>query len=937
MQNIFNNIRRNHASLSRAIFLLEEALLRKPHEGDEERNKKALRFYQRCMQFTGPLMAKGVEDTLMYTYNRFIGHNEVGDAPESFGFTPDEFHQRMAERQDRWPLSINATSTHDTKRGEDVRARLNVISDLDGEWIQIVQEWQQLTKSFKTDDAPDVNDGYFLYQTLIASFPFSEEDEKDYGKRLHEYLQKVVREAKTFSNWTTPNEQYEEGFKNFASKLLDKKGAFWKSFEPFFRKISDFGIYNSLAQLLLKFTCPGTPDVYQGTELWDFSFVDPDNRRPVDYTKRSEWLTEFEAAEDESYLTNLWNDRQNAKIKLWLTQKLCNLRRQQPEFFLQAQYIPVQVEGKYKDYVFAFARQYKQTVMLVAVPLHPAQLCLEQEKDFAELDWEDTKIVLPQDVSGEWENLLSDQKIKKNKSFGIKDLFNPLPFVLLRSAIIENVRNAGILLHISSLPSAYGIGDMGREAKAFADVLHRCHQRIWQLLPLNPTEAGQGHSPYSSISSRAGNTLLISPDLLVKDGLISAQELQQYHLPSTDRVDYTQVEKNKHDILEKAWQSFREGKGSKLTVGFNDFCQQEQEWLDDFALYMVLKKLNEGRAWFQWEEDLKNRDEETLAELKKEQEGTIQKIKFFQYLFAKQWKELREYCNRKNIQLLGDMPFYVSYDSVDVWTHREIFAVDEKGNMTAVAGTPPDAFSADGQLWGMPVFKWDVLKENNYDWWIRRLKKNMDLFDLVRLDHFRAFADYWEVPANESTAKNGEWKPGPSHDFFEAIQKALQELPFVAEDLGEINDAVFQLRDAFRLPGMKVLAFAFDESMPQSDYIPHNYSFNFIAYTGTHDNNTIRGWFRKDIDDSTRNRLRHYAGRSIEEHEVHLVLGRMAYSSVAKTVILPVQDVLGLDENARMNTPSSAQNNWAWRLLPHQFSVDAENRLKEWVWLFNRK
>lgn len=937
IQNILNNIRRNNASLSRAIHLLEEALLKKPQEGNEERNENALFFYRRCMQFTGPLMAKGVEDTVMYTYNRFIGHNEVGDSPEAFGLTTGEFHQRMMERQERWPLSINTTATHDTKRGEDVRARLNVLSGLDDEWTQIVQEWRQLTRGLKVSEAPDVNDEYFLYQTLVGTFPVLEEDEKEYENRLHAYLEKAVREAKTYSTWAEPDLEYEEATKKFASGLLNKTEAFWKSFEPFHKKVSDFGMIHSLGQLLLKFTCPGLPDVYQGTELWDFNFVDPDNRRIVDYTKCNEWLSELEATENENLLNELWNDRKSAKIKLWLTQKLFVLRRQQPEFFLQALYMPVPVEGKYKDFVLAFARLYKQNLLLVAVPLHAAQLCMNQNKDFAELDWMDTKIILPHESSGEWENILSSQKIQKGKSYAVKDLFSPLPLALLRSGVIENIRNAGMLMHITSLPSAYGIGDMGKEAIVFADMLHRCHQKIWQLLPLNPTEAGQAHSPYSSISSRAGNTLLISPELLVKDELITSSELSQYQLPSTDKVNYNEAGKNKNEILEKAWQSFRAGKATKLIVPFNEFCQQEQEWLDDFAVYMVLKKQNDGKAWFHWEEQFKQKETEAIEQVKKAQEETIEKIKFFQFLFLKQWKELRAYCNKKNIQLLGDIPFYVSYDSADVWTHREIFALDDEGKMMAMAGTPPDAFSDEGQLWGMPVFRWEVLEEKNYDWWIRRLKKNIELFDLVRLDHFRAFADYWEVPAGDATAKNGQWKNGPSTDFFEAVKKALNELPFVAEDLGEINQAVFQLRDAFRLPGMKVLAFAFDEAMPLSEYIPHNYTSNFVAYTGTHDNNTIRGWYRKDADDVIRNRVQHYAGRAVNEDEVHIVLGRMAYASVAKTVILPVQDVLGLDENARMNTPSSAANNWSWRLLPNQFSLDAENRLKEWVWLFHRR
>jgi 4-alpha-glucanotransferase len=326
-----------------------------------------------------------------------------------------------------------------------------------------------------------------------------------------------------------------------------------------------------------------------------------------------------------------------------------------------------------------------------------------------------------------------------------------------------------------------------------------------------------------------------------------------------------------------------------------------------------------------------------LEQLAKKHAAELEKIKWLQFIFDKQYKELKAYCNERNILLVGDLPIYVSYDSVDVWAHRSIFNVDEMGNLLGVAGVPPDAFSDDGQLWGMPVYRWDVLKEQNYDWWVERFQRNKELFDLIRLDHFRAFADYWEVPAGETTARNGQWKPGPGADFFQSMENQLGDLPFVAEDLGDINEAVFQLRDQFQMPGMKVLHFAFDEDMPRSEYIPHNYKQNFFVYTGTHDNNTTRGWFRQDSSPEQRHRLEKYAGRTVNEEEVHLVLGRMAYASTAKTAILPIQDVLGMDENGRMNIPASGENNWVWRLVPSQITPAAEHLLQEWTWLYNRK
>jgi 4-alpha-glucanotransferase len=499
----------------------------------------------------------------------------------------------------------------------------------------------------------------------------------------------------------------------------------------------------------------------------------------------------------------------------------------------------------------------------------------------------------------------------------------------------ENKRGAGILLHISSLASPFGIGDMGPEARIFASFLHRSNQKYWQLLPLNPTEEGQGHSPYSSISSRAGNTLLISPDLLVEDGLLCEDDIKQYYLPQDGKTDYPSVDRIKAKIFEKAWENFSHGGSEDLQTAFEQFCEKEGYWLNDFALYMLLKQKHESQAWFQWPEEYKLRDEKSLKELEIENIESIEKIKFLQFIFSKQWHELKKYCNRLNIKLFGDLPFYISYDSVDVWAHRHLFSLDKEGHMIGAAGVPPDAFSDDGQLWGMPVFLWDVLKENGYKWWIERFKKNMELFDILRLDHFRAFADYWEVPANSETARNGKWIPGPGAHFFNAVRKALGELPFIAEDLGEINDAVYELRDEFAFPGMKVLQFAFGEGMPTNPYIPHNYSENFIAYTGTHDNNTIRGWYRHE-GNKHHDQIEQYVGKSLTEDDIHLTMGRLAYSSVANIAILPLQDVLGLDEIARMNTPASGENNWKWRLLPGQITTDACNYLREWTILYNR-
>jgi malto-oligosyltrehalose synthase/4-alpha-glucanotransferase len=936
VQNILNRMRRSGAADEIAISILENTFLQKPLQNDEDYNKRVAKFYQRCMQFTGPLMAKGVEDTLMYTFNRFIGHNEVGDSPESFGISVDDFHQAMMERQENWPLSLNATSSHDTKRGEDVRARLNVLSDLADEWLNAVQQWQQFTKDFKQNNFPDKNDEYLIYQSLIGNYPMPGENEYNFEERFLAYLQKALREAKQRSNWTKPNEEYENATTEFAKKLLDKNEPFWKSFKEFQSQIADFGIINSLSQLLLKFTCPGVPDTYQGCELWDLSFVDPDNRRAVDYEKRIQLLNEIhEKQTDANFFEEVWKDRYGGKIKLWLTHTLLQWRKEQKEFLQQAEYIPLTIDGSYKKHVLAFARKYKRNLFIIVVPLHLAELSKVQGQNIFEIDWKDTGIVLPGKLSGEIENILTGKTFEEK--IRIKDLFAQFPIALLKAQLEEHKRGAGILLHITSLASPFGIGDMGQEAKMFAGFLYRSKQHYWQMLPINPTEAGQGHSPYSAISSKAGNTLLISPELLAKEKLLDANEPKQYYLPQESKADYAKAGEVKNILFDKAYNNFLLGNFSSLEDEFEQFWTKEKNWLDDFALYAALKKQNDGKPWYEWEDDLKQRSDEALQKFSNDHVDEIKKLKWLQFMFFRQWKDLKTYCNNMNIQLIGDIPFYVSYDSADVWSNQEIFALDENGNRTGMAGVPPDAFSNDGQLWGMPVFKWDVLKERNYDWWIERLRKNTELFDIVRLDHFRAFDEYWEVPSGETTARNGQWKQCPGKDFFEIVKKEFSELPFIAEDLGEITQSVYQLRDDFHLPGMKVLQFAFGGDMPHSPHISHHHEQNFIVYTGTHDNNTTLGWYRTEANDEMKNRIKQYLAKDFNENEIHKELSRLAYSSVAKIVVLPMQDILGLDENSRMNKPSSGEGNWNWRLTPGELSADAEHQLKEWAFIYDRQ
>ena len=935
IQKILDKIRHNKEALIPAIEILEQVVLNHSTINTDYSNR-ALHFYQRLMQFAGPIMAKGVEDTLMYTYNRYIGNNEVGDSPETFGLSVDDFHNELKKRQKHWPLSINATATHDTKRGEDASARLNALTDLPEEWIKTVQEWQKLNKGLKINNAPDANDEYLIYQALIGAYPMPGQDNDNFKERFEQYLGKALKEAKRHTNWTKPNEDYEQAVTKFASNLLDENKPFWKSFQKFHKKVADFGIINSLSKTILKFTCPGVPDVYQGCELWDLSMVDPDNRRPVNYELRNKLLEKLTAAEDtEKFIIDLWKNRYNAQIKLWLVNKLLNERKHLPELFAQGAYIPLEVKGKYKEHMLAFARRHTECWYITAVPLQLAELCKKQKKDIPELDWKDTHVVLPDEAPEEWVNIVTETKGKQENGILVKGIFKPLPFALLKLKYTATTRSAGVLMHITSLPSHYGIGDFGKEALLFADFLSRSRQKYWQLLPLNPTESGMGHSPYSSISSMAGNTLLLCPELIAKDGLLDKSELKDYHLPKKDTVDFEQAEKNKELLFAKAFQNFNEGNFKSLSIEFKQFCEKESFWLNDFATYVGLKQKFK-KAWFDWPTEYKLRNKEALKKFGVEQEEFLTKVKWLQFMFFRQWKRLKSYCNNLNIQLFGDVPFYVSYDSADVWANPDIFSLDEKGTMIGVAGVPPDYFNSNGQLWGMPVYKWEVLKQRNYDWWLQRIRKNMELYDVVRLDHFRAFYDYWEVPAAEKTAINGKWVLGPGSDFFEAVKKEFGKLPFIAEDLGDINEGVHRLRDEFALPGMKVLQFAFGGDMPGSIYIPHNYTTNYIAYTGTHDNNTTKGWFRQDAGKTERKNFERYTGEKPKEKNINESLMRMAYASVAQTVIVPIQDVLGLDESARMNTPASVEKNWLWRITPDQLSKSHEVLLREWVKLYNR-
>jgi 4-alpha-glucanotransferase len=478
-------------------------------------------------------------------------------------------------------------------------------------------------------------------------------------------------------------------------------------------------------------------------------------------------------------------------------------------------------------------------------------------------------------------------------------------------------RESGVLLHISSLPSVFGIGDLGPEARSFADFLARSGQGIWQVLPLNPTDMAVGNSPYHSSSVFAGNPLFISPELLLEEGLLDGEDLQGAPEGDRRRVDYETAWNFKDRMLVRAWERFRERDRS----GFDVFCGDEGYWLDDFARFAALKKRFWGHPWNEWPRDV--RDSAGPGE----DDPSIEEEKFRQYLFFSQWRRLRDYCHSRGVQLCGDLPIYPTYDSADVWCNRDIFRLDDEGSPLAVAGVPPDYFSETGQLWGNPVYDWERLRERSFDWWLSRVRHSLQLFDFLRMDHFRGLVAYWEVPAGAETSVDGRWVKVPTDELFSRILKEFPPRALIAEDLGIITEDVTTLRKRHGLAGMTVLAFAFGDELAESPYLPHNFEVNSIVYTGTHDNNTIRGWFEEDASAEEKERLRRYLGRDPSPESVAMDLVRLGASSVAELAIVPMQDILGLGAEARMNRPSTASGNWEWRLLPDEAGPEAEGRL----------
>jgi 4-alpha-glucanotransferase len=490
-------------------------------------------------------------------------------------------------------------------------------------------------------------------------------------------------------------------------------------------------------------------------------------------------------------------------------------------------------------------------------------------------------------------------------------------------------RSAGLLLHPTSLPGPFGVGDFGPAAFAWIDLLAGAKQSWWQILPLGMTSYGD--SPYQCYSAFAGNILLVSPQVLREQGLIDENDWSGLHFPS-DHVDYTDVFPFKKHLLERAWGNFQAGRASGLKQAFDTFRQESKSWLEDVALFLALKDENGGKGWVEWPIAIRLREPAALESARKRLAGQMDLHAFSQFLFFAQWRRVRDYAHERGIKIIGDIPIFVSGDSADVWANPQFFQLDAERKPKAVAGVPPDYFNADGQLWGNPLYDWSALEKTGFAWWKERVRGMLGQVDLIRLDHFRGFESYWEVPAHSPNARNGRWVPAPGDALLSSLQAEFSNLPFIAEDLGLITPQVEHLRDRHKLPGMKVLQFAFGDDF-RNPYLPHNHTQSSVVYTGTHDNDTTRGWYRS-AQEKEKDHVRRYLAR--DGTDVCWDMIRVAWMSVSDLAIAPLQDILDLGSEARMNFPGRATGNWTWRYEHHQINTWTFDRLAELTWLYGR-
>ena len=492
------------------------------------------------------------------------------------------------------------------------------------------------------------------------------------------------------------------------------------------------------------------------------------------------------------------------------------------------------------------------------------------------------------------------------------------------------MRRNGMLLPIASLPSPYGIGGFSKEAYEFIDLLEETGQKLWQILPLGPTSYGD--SPYQSFSTFAGNPYFIDLDTLAEKGWLTKEACEASDYGDNESyIDYGRIYNSRFVLLKQAFLNSDIFSDEKFT----EFCKDNQHWLPDYALYMALKNQNDGKSWIEWEEEIRLRKPEAVECYKRELEEECNFYEFLQYEFHEQWTKVKEYAHKKGIQIVGDVPIYVAFDSADTWANPELFQLDEKNLPLGVAGCPPDAFSATGQLWGNPLYNWAYHKKTGYDWWLKRIAYCFDLYDIVRIDHFRGFDEYYSIPYGDETAVNGHWEKGPGMDLFNTVKEKLGELDIIAEDLGFLTESVFQLLKDSGYPGMKVLQFAFDPS-EDSDYLTYKYQRNCVVYTGTHDNDTTAGWFEKLSDGDKEVALRYMNSFYTPKEEQHWDLIALAMRSTADTCIIPVQDFLGLGSEARINMPSTLGDNWKWRMTKGAFSEELKEKIRRMTKLYGR-
>lgn len=851
-----------------------------------------LPFLKRCMQYTGPVMAKGVEDTLMYTDNKHIGLNDVGGAIGQFGLLPQKFHDFILQRQSSQNYPLNTLSTHDTKRGEDVRAKLQAFTHRPDRYQQLWLSYQQQARDHATDVHP--NDHYHLFQTLLGIWRPHQVIDSVFRGRLNTYVQKFLREGKERSFWEHPNQGYETLVTEFLENLLNEKNTFILALEQATLDLEQDWLHSIKLQLVLQATCPGAMDCYQGTELLDLNLVDPDNRQPVDYLIRKKLLQKAEK-----------NDTKNTELdikKLHFKQQLFQLRKTHKDLFIKGTYAPLDVIGPFSNRIIAYHRKTQKEHLIIVASID-SSLNLNHEE-------QNTYIKIPTGIPQIGHQLLEEGEVYINiqdQTLDLKTLFKKNRFSIIRFSSNPK-RSSGILLPLSALPNETPIGNMGKSAKRFIDLMQESGQRIWQLLPINPTSPKVNYSPYSAHSSYAGNHLFID---VTKMRLQNPQPVSNQSTLHS-KVDYQLAEAQQLKQLRQAYQQFHKDANDLQRQQFRHFCNKQQHWLVDYALFEFYHGLFGGRPWPQWPAAYKSRNVDALAETVEKHQNDIAEFQWRQYQFYQQWEELHQYAKNNHVELLGDLPFYVAHDSADVWANQTLFQLDDTGMPTASAGAPPDDFAKHGQNWRLPLYNWQAMAKDHYQWWMDRIAHQLELFDLVRIDHFRAIERYWLIPDHPEQAA-GKWQQGPGQAFMDCLLQKFPASKFIAEDLGQDIENAQKIRKANQIPGMTVLQFGFGVDFPHSQHLPHNFSeIQQVHYFGTHDNPPIISWLENQACSLEKQNLAHYTDTSTANSTSQWAIIRNMLNSTASMVIFQFQDISGSTDI--INRPGTIDDNWTYRL-----------------------